>query len=155
MVLGLLVTMVGTASPAAAAAGGCWDTTFRGVGIHACYPEQWLTAGGNWYFGNARMTMQSDGNLVIYDQRNGKAKWFTGTNGTSANRMDFSGEGNTGVLIVRDDRTGQVYWNAPRTAVCAGNTQGVIALQADSNFVWYCYGSGTFSSVIWASNTVF
>jgi hypothetical protein len=155
MVLGALFATVGWVSPAAAAVGACWDTTLRGVNLHVCAAEQWLNAGSSWNFGHARMTMQTDGNLVIYDRRTGVAKWSTRTNGTRANRMYFGGGSQVqNPLILHDTRTGQVPWHSRPSATCAANARTVMALQSDSNFVIYCYRPGTFTA-IWASGTVF
>ncbi|MFD9908795.1 hypothetical protein [Streptomyces sp. NPDC059063] len=86
----------------------------------------------------ARLVMQSDGNLVIYDEFN-RARWATGTVGQGW-VMRFQEDGN----LVVYTRSGRAVW--------ASNTDGHpgsrLVVQDDGNVVIY-YGS----RAIWASGT--
>ncbi|QEV64436.1 hypothetical protein CP982_03520 [Streptomyces spectabilis] len=86
----------------------------------------------------ARLVMQSDGNLVIYDEFN-RARWATGTVGRGWT-MRFQEDGN----LVVYTRSGRAAW--------ASNTDGHpgsrLVIQDDGNVVIY---DG--SRAIWASGT--
>ncbi|MFF3159925.1 hypothetical protein [Streptomyces sp. NPDC057910] len=86
----------------------------------------------------ARLVMQSDGNLVIYDEFN-RARWASNTVGRGWT-ASFQGDGNFVVYT----RSGHPVW--------ASNTDGHpgsrLAVQDDGNVVIY---DG--SRAVWASNT--
>jgi hypothetical protein len=48
--------------------------------------------------GSARLTMQSDGNLVLYN-KNGKALWASGTAGNNGDRLEVQTDGNLVVCV--------------------------------------------------------
>jgi hypothetical protein len=97
-----------------------------------------LRAGQTLDAKRARLHMQTDGNLVVYDE-NGKARWATMTFGSNYQAV-FQADGN---LVV--------YTSANRP-VWASNTYGhngsVLKIQEDGNVVIYDNGRA-----IWASNT--
>jgi hypothetical protein len=100
-------------------------------------PSQWLNAGQSWTFGNARMTMQTDGNLVIYTRNTNQARWSTGTHGSGGNRVRFQGDGNFVVYSAAN----RAVWSSHTAGTCSGffgAPQVMIGLQSDSNFVIYC-----------------
>jgi hypothetical protein len=102
------------------------------------------------------LTMQTDGNLVLYQNGVG-ALWWTGTNGRSGTVATLQGDGN----FVVNDQSGLHLW-ATNTAVHSLTAQipnagaahyGVhLYVQDDGNVVLYA-GPGSFDSVLWASNT--
>ncbi|NVJ60249.1 MAG: DUF5011 domain-containing protein [Gammaproteobacteria bacterium] len=57
--------------------------------------------------GAYRLTMQTDGNLVLYTS-NGSPVWASGTNGTAATRVTLQGDGN---LVIRD-AGGAAVWSS-------------------------------------------
>ena len=154
-VVGLLLAAVPFTPARADTAGTCWDTTIQGVRAHVCHGWQWLDEGQSWYFGNSRMTMQSDGNLVIYNTRNGKAAWSTKTHGLPASarmKMRFNHHGWMW-LEAWYGEVNDIPWSSPQ-ANCAADRRAVLALQADSNFVVYCHKTGSYQYK-WASHTVY
>ncbi|MGK5546119.1 hypothetical protein ACSNOH_15490 [Streptomyces sp. URMC 127] len=86
----------------------------------------------------ARLVMQSDGNLVIYDEF-GRARWATGTVGQGW-RAAFQEDGNFVVYT----RSGRAVWSS-RTA---GHPGSRLVVQDDGNVVIY---DG--SQAIWSSRT--
>ena len=90
--------------------------------------------------GKYKLTMQSDGNLVLYVV-GGKALWSTGTVGTGAVSLNMQSDGN---LVMR---------NTKGTAVWSTKTNGTGAvkavLQDDANFVLYTSGG----KAVWSSGT--
>jgi hypothetical protein len=124
------------ASPAAASTPGpSYDITFTGgVKAHIAFPFQWLNAGSSWTFGSARMTMQTDGNLVVY-RRDNSVKWKSDTQGTSARQMQWKANG---TLVLVNSAGALVKTIHGNTCNVANSDSWVIALQNDSNFVIYC-----------------
>ena len=55
-----------------------------------------------------RLTMQADGNLVLYGKNN-KVLWATDTFGTPANTMELT---NDGTMIVFEESTRKIYWTS-------------------------------------------
>lgn len=86
-----------------------------------------------------RLTLQSDGNLVLYDNLN-RALWSSGTNGKPVTRCLMQNDGN----LVLYDNNFVHYW-ASNTHMFAG---AYLRLQDDGNLVIY---QG--SAARWASNT--
>jgi hypothetical protein len=125
------------ASPAAAAStpGPSYNVTFTsGVTAHAAFPFQWLNAGSTWTFGSAHMTMQTDGNLVVY-RRDNSVKWASNTAGTSARQMQWTPGGALTLVNSAGKLVKTIHSN---TCNVANSDSWVIALQSDSNFVIYC-----------------
>jgi hypothetical protein len=160
--LGLFAVVAGPASPASAVTpGDCWNSTVNGVNAHFCQGPQWLNAGQSWYFGadkSARLYMQNDGNLVIYDTRNaggglGKVKWASGTSGSTADEMWFEGQVNDHLYVT--DAIFSVYWFSPSTAQCSSDREPTLALQDDHNLVIYCHKTGSYGPAIWASHSTY
>ena len=97
-----------------------------------------LTAGQSWSSTLARMVMQGDGNLVIYDE-NGKALWASNTRGSGI-RAVFQADGN---LVVYNSAN-QSVWKSSTS----GHNGAQLVLQADGNVVIEQGGQE-----FWASNT--
>lgn len=91
--------------------------------------------------GKVRLVMQSDGNLVLYRQDNGKSLWASNTGQKPVNRAIMQGDGN----FVCYDGANKAYW-ATGTWDHPGS---YIVLQDDGNLVVY---QG--QTPLWASNTV-
>ncbi|WP_405892814.1 hypothetical protein OG272_06465 [Streptomyces sp. NBC_00104] len=133
--------------------GSSFDGYVSGVLVHFSNAYQWLDRGGSWRFGNARLSMQTDGNLVLYDVRNNAARWASNTRGSGATRMLFQPDDN--LVLYTAGETAR--WATNTTNDC-GSLVPLLALQEDSNFVIYCgQVSGGSLSVrpIWATNTRF
>ncbi|MFE9360579.1 protein kinase domain-containing protein [Streptomyces olivaceoviridis] len=79
-----------TASPRQETSAPQWTTT-------CVQPNTWLLTGQAWSTNRTRMVMQTDGNLVIYDENN-RRRWSSGTSGNGY-RAFFQGDGN---LVVFD-----------------------------------------------------
>ena len=148
-----LVAPIVMATPAAAAPPGCgggpgasYETPWAGITVHLAYSCQWLDRGQSWYFGNARMTLQNDGNLVIYD-RAGRNRWSSRTSGSGATQLVFQKDNN---LVLYTAGWARNVWSTRTGTVGCPNTIGRLGLQSDSNFVIYC---GNWTDVLWASGT--
>jgi hypothetical protein len=135
--------------------GPTWDITYKGVRVHLAVYCQWLDAGRSWYFGHARMTMQRDGNLVIYDQNN-RARWATGTYGSGATQLVFQQDGN---LVLYTAGYARAVWASGTRFRCrnAGVYTETLGMQSDSNFVIYCRykTDGSDMYPVWSTRTVF
>ncbi|GAB3282077.1 hypothetical protein [Kineosporia babensis] len=136
------IVTVGMVSPAHAESPGRTYDDYRGnVPVHVAFAAQWINAGDSWYFGNSRMTMQTDGNLVIYHRwvkDNGKPRvlWATGTNGKGGVKVRFQKDGNF-VIYKKDGKT--AVWASKTANKCNDFAWSpVIGLQGDGNFVIYC-----------------
>ncbi|HYN96809.1 MAG TPA: hypothetical protein VES42_23455 [Pilimelia sp.] len=153
---GLVAAPAQAAPPASLCPGGQGSSrqlTYQGVQVHSSLPCQWLDRGQSWTFGNARLTMQTDGNLVIYDRSN-RARWASNTQGRGATQLLFQHDGN--LVLYRSGYSGAVW--ASNTRHTCGAWATTIGLQADSNFVIYCrlYNGSTFQMYpIWATGTRF
>jgi len=80
--------------------------------------------------GTARLTMQSDGNLVLYN-KNGKALWNSGTAGNAGDRLEVQTDGN---LVVYKGNA--VKWASHSN----GRPKGCeLVVQDDCNVVLYKY----------------
>jgi len=84
-----------------------------------------LSAGQSWSATLARMTMRSDGDLVISDEH-GQVRWESHTSG-AGNYAVFQGDGN----LVVYNAAGQSLW----TSGSAGHNGAELVLQADGNVV--------------------
>ncbi len=76
-----------------------------------------------------RLTYQVDGNLVLYDDRDGVALWATHTGGTSGGQALLQTDGN----FVVYDRDGAVLWMSQT----GGNPNAYLVVQDDGNLVIY------------------
>ena len=76
--------------------------------------------------GNSILTLQADGNLVLY--RNGVAVWYSGTNGRPATGVEMQSDGNLVITFVYGDK-----WSTST----AGSTSSTLKLQSDGNLVIY------------------
>jgi hypothetical protein len=140
-----------------------WDLG-RGVQASVSYAYQWLDKGKGWIFpgGEAMLKLETDGNLVIYDIRNGARikKWTSGTQGHSEiTQMLFQPDGN---LVLYTAGWRKAVWDAGSWGRCPARLDPVIALQSDNNLVVYCHAviiDGDEATIhfdpIWASNTTF
>jgi len=134
--------------------GDTFDAYIGNVKVHFAFPYQWLDKGKSWTFGNARLSMQNDGNLVIYDKRNNAAKWSTRTAGSRATQMLWQPDGN---LVVYTAGYASAPWSSRTNGKCASNEAPLLGLQSDSNFVVYCgivSGGSVYVRALWASGTV-
>jgi hypothetical protein len=111
-------------------------------------PKSWTTVvvnatsvlmpGQSWQSNRTRVVMQTDGNLVIYDENN-RARWTSGTTGTGYKAV-FQADGNF-VVYTRDNATA---WST-RTD---GHDGAELVLQDDGNVTILDGGV-----CLWASNT--
>ncbi|XP_039140857.1 mannose-specific lectin-like [Dioscorea cayenensis subsp. rotundata] len=102
------------------------------------YSGESLLSGQALYYASYTFIMQSDCNLVEYD--NGKAIWASGTNGRGTNcRVTMQSDGN---LVIYDNNNKAVW--ASNTNVGQGHY--VLILQKDRNVVIY-------GGALWATNT--
>jgi hypothetical protein len=97
--------------------------------------EAWIVTGGNnlWrgqqcQIGKARLVMQSDGNLVVYDEY-GAARWASNTYGVG-DRANIQHDGN----FVVYDSNGTPHW---ASNTCCTGTERVLSVQSDGNVVIY------------------
>ena len=131
----------GAIPPGTAAPSGCSGTTTPPPGCGTLTANQSL--GSNQSLascnGGFTLTMQSDGNLVLY--QGSAALWASNTVGKGADEAIMQGDGN----FVLYTSSGSPVW-ASNTA---GNSGAYIELQNDANLVIYS-ASG---SALWASNT--
>ncbi|WP_162870102.1 DUF6531 domain-containing protein [Kitasatospora cineracea] len=100
-----------------------------------------LTPGTVIASNNARLTMQSDGNLVLTQIDTGRTAWSTDTYGHPGATATLQSDGN----LVVTDTTGTILW-ASNTA---GNTGAIAKVQDDGNFVIY----NTAGTAVWSSKT--
>lgn len=89
------------------------------------------SANGSYY-----LTLQSDGNLVLYTQA-GKALWASGTNGKGAVNFRLQGDGN---LVLRN-AAGSAVWSSKTngkggTRLLVQNDGNLVLLNAAGNAVW-------------------
>ena len=105
------------------------------VSIVVTIPDR-LNAGGRLLAGQAivspngryRLVYQGDGNLVLYDQTGGTARWFTGTSGAPGQAV-LQGDGN---LVIYSAGNAALWFTGT-----PGNTGAFLALQSDGNLVLY------------------
>ncbi|MEV7188241.1 RHS repeat-associated core domain-containing protein [Kitasatospora sp. NPDC093102] len=111
------------------------------------YRDQTVASGSSLASGailtsnNARLIMQADGNLVLYQIDTGLAVWSTATAGHPGARATMQTDGN----FVVTDTNGTVLWSTNT----AGNTGAVAKVQDDGNLVLY----DTANKALWASKT--
>lgn len=136
------------------AAGNCYASqeTFQGVpGLYVLGGDCGaFTQGVIAEFGNSRLILQTDGNLVIYAIDSGRAAWsFSPNPGTI--KAYFQVDGN--LVLYRADNTASA---ASNTANSCNNAYRYpyLAFQQDGNLVIYCrYADGTGQYSIWSTNT--
>lgn len=117
-----------------------------------------IWASGTHNTGAIKVTMQKDGNLVIYNSKN-EPKWESHTDGSPIKVLTLGDEGN---LVLRDNfglgifpingnlRIGQKLEKGK--VLVSSNGKYVLKMQNDGNLV--CYFGHDEKEVIWASNTV-
>lgn len=76
-----------------------------------------------------RLTLQTDGNLVLYDDRVREALWSTGTTGIRPRELILQTDGN----LVLYDTAGCARW----ASGSGGNTNSYLVVQTDANVVIY------------------
>ncbi|KAH8660616.1 hypothetical protein BX600DRAFT_499738 [Xylariales sp. PMI_506] len=95
--------------------------------------------------GRYNVTLQRDGNLVIYDNENEKSLWASGTSGqANPNSLVVQSDSNTCLY----DKAGKPYWATDTWKQSDGGL--VLIMQDDGNLV--LYGNPN-NKVVWASNT--
>lgn len=102
-------------------------------------PGQSLTSANGRY----TLTLQTDGNLVLY--RGTTALWSTKTSGKPVSQAAMQADGN----LVLYDAQGHPLWYSGTN----GHPGAFLVVQDDGNVVLYV-GSGALTVAIWATNTV-
>jgi hypothetical protein len=92
--------------------------------------------------GLLNLTMQADGNLVLYRTQFGRALWASNTAGEPVTHTIMQADGN----LVAYSANGTAYWRSGT----AGHPSVRAVMQDDGNFVVYDPNS----EALWASNTV-
>ena len=90
--------------------------------------------------GRFGLSVQDDGNLVIYQNSNGSALWASNTSGNQPGFLIMQGDGN----LVFYGPNNVPIWNSQTS----GNAGAALSLQSDGNLVIY---NG--STPIWSTNT--
>jgi hypothetical protein len=108
-------------------------------------PGQQLATGqqlvsANW---KARLTLQSDGNLVLKSVDTGAVLWASGTQGKPITRVLLQGDGN----VEGYNDTGVAYWSTQT----AGHPDAILALRDDGNLV--VISTNWPQTIYWATNT--
>ncbi|KAG5675409.1 hypothetical protein PVAND_005317 [Polypedilum vanderplanki] len=88
------------------------------------------------------LSLQGDGNLVLYRDSDNQAIWSSGTFLTKSSMACIQEDGDFAIL----DKSGKVLWNAG----IRNNKNSQIILQDDGNLVAY----DNSHKALWASNTV-
>ena len=110
-----------------------------GVQVWLLWYGDQLFKGQYCQIGKSRLIMQTDGNLVLYDE-NSRARWSTNTVGRG-NRAIMQSDGN----FVVYDSANRAVWDS-RTCC---HSSSYLAVQSDGNVVIYDSRWG----VRWATNT--
>ncbi|WP_390898926.1 hypothetical protein [Streptomyces cynarae] len=108
---------------------------------------------GGWWTQTryTRLVVQSDGNVVMYRTRDGKAIWSTGTYGHAGAYMYMQSDGN---LVVYTSSGGPSTGGALWSTHTYGHSGAYALMQSDGNFVVYKSGGGPGTGgALWASNT--
>jgi hypothetical protein len=108
---------------------GQWAWSNGAPGSDKLTPGGVLTAGQTLHSpaGTSVLSMQYDGNLVVY--RYGKARWSTRTDGNYGARAVMQGDGN----FVVYDGAGRPLWNSATNGTGANR----LVMQTDGNLVLY------------------
>jgi len=121
----------------AGASGSGWGTvagvkTYRIAGNTLMYRNSFISTG------KSKLTMQQDGNLVLYDEC-GKARWASGTNGNPGAFAWFQPDGN---LVVYQSAGSSYYaiWDTGTWGHTGANWS--LHVQADGNLVIYAPVTG-------------
>jgi Beta-galactosidase len=131
--------VAGATPPGTAAPSNCADSAPVPCGTLTAGHE--LTSGQSLAScnGDYTLTMQGDGNLVLY--QGGTALWASNTSGSAADEAVMQGDGN----FVLYTSSGSAVWSSGT----AGNDGASLAVQNDGNVVLYS-ASG---SALWATGT--
>ena len=121
--------------------------TYRGnqVQVWSMY-DDWLDQGDWCQLGKAKLTLQYDGNLVLYDENN-RARWAA-----SWSKPGILGRGykaikqTDGNFVVYDSNNYALWWSG---TVDRRNTT-TLCIQSDGNLVVYNWDS---TVVLWKTNT--
>ncbi len=130
---------------------GPYVVYISGVRVELSFAEQWLDRGGVWEFGSSKLTMQWDGNLVVYNRNTGAVKWSPNIFGRGGVQMVFQYDAN--LVVYTSNRS--VVW-ASNKFCDSPNDLALIGLQGDGNFVVYCgfvAGGEAYVYAIWATGT--
>lgn len=154
-------TAIGIGLVAAVAAGIYYatrpaSTSTTGVGrlgsfglglLGSLTPGQSIFAGQSVWSGtrNHQLIMQTDGNLVIYDDA-GEAIWASGTRGSGGVRAVMQTDGN---FVIYRSRTSMAPSEAVWSSATYGNPGAWITMQNDGNLVIYTQSG----QPLWASET--
>ena len=97
--------------------------------------------------GSHILSMQSDGNLVLYNSKTNNAIWASGTfnKGTPPYQFKYQSDGN----LVLYDNTNKALW----TSNTNGRASDVLQLQEDGNLVVYA-GTPTHTGTSWSGNAI-
>lgn len=90
-----------------------------------------------------RLSMQPDGNLVVYRRKTDDPIWHSGTPRTCTNRACMQGDGN----FVAYDCHNIATWNSGTP----NNEGSSVVMQDDGNVVIYAWNS---NRPIWSSNSI-
>ncbi|MGH9279930.1 MAG: hypothetical protein ACRD12_17755 [Acidimicrobiales bacterium] len=93
--------------------------------------------------GRYRLTLQTDGDLVLYDSQSGERLWHTKTVGPGVHHAILESDGN----LVIYDASGAAIWESNTES--PPNYAAVLRLQDDGNLVMYQYAR----VAIWATDT--
>jgi hypothetical protein len=121
---------------------------YQGVSGLYVEPECIFGVGDLAYFGNSRLTLQSDGNLVIYALDSGRAAWSSGSYGSGGVQLKFQSDGN----LVIYDSLGRARWSSNTYNACGGGTPA-LTFQEDGNLVIYCLSTSATQTAVWSTNT--
>lgn len=102
-----------------------------------------LVSGGILKSNGYTLTMQTDGNLVLYSPR--RAVWSSGSAGNAGAKLAIQNDGNAVIYSA----SGKVLWASNSTR--AGALLSTLTLQSDGNLVMYTQSPGL--AVSWASGT--
>jgi hypothetical protein len=117
---------------------------FVHISTHTLLENNTITTGGSLLSDDGVFTLsvQADGNVVVYGCRNIIATWATGTNNSSAQRvLSMQGDGN---LVLYEN--GVAKWATGTNGKATGPYS--LSMQNDGNLVIYAS-----TGAIWASNT--
>ena len=124
-----------------------WQSGSSVSSLKRCDPSQFLPVGASLVSENGKvlLSMQEDGNLVIYTEPGHKAIWSSATNGHKIK---------DGLIFQYNDGNLCLY-NTDGEAIWSSNTTGTevdrFVIQNDGNFVGY----GKHGTVYWASGSNF
>ena len=99
-----------------------------------------LDSYGSGPYPNAYLTLQTDGDLVIYDGVSGDntALWTSGTGGNTSDTMQLLANG----LLAIDSSGGTRLWTGGNTSVVSGNASFEVAGNTSSGALWTWSSAG-------------